>query len=234
MLQAVVDAGATEHIGAGLHQRTQDRTTRRNGTRDKLVTTAAGDLTVKIPKLRSGSFFPALLCPRRRIDVALHAVVIGRDRRVRSRYPAIQPSPLCESRGLQHRPRSGRTVLVNPRHHGVDRYVPVDLAVRVGLGLQRERDLVPGAVLAELRAPLPDRLPRPELRWQSRHANPVRSRKIDPSTNGRCGRSVLSIGPFSAGSSGSIRAHISSVSTSVCVTSTEHQPSGPLNYGDAP
>ena len=76
MLQAVVDAEATSHIGAALHERTDERTTRRNGTRDKVVTTGVGDLTVKIPKLRSGSFFPALLCPRRRIDVALHAVVM--------------------------------------------------------------------------------------------------------------------------------------------------------------
>ncbi len=46
MLQAVVDAEATEHIGAGLHQRSTERTTHHNGTRDKTVTTAAGDLTV--------------------------------------------------------------------------------------------------------------------------------------------------------------------------------------------
>ena len=76
MLQAVVDAKATAHIGAGVHQRTEARTIRRNGTRDKVSTTAAGDLTVKIPKVRTGSFFPALLCARRRIDVALHAVVM--------------------------------------------------------------------------------------------------------------------------------------------------------------
>jgi len=76
MLQAVVDAEATAHIGAGLHERSDARTTQRNGTRDKLVTTAAGDLRVKIPKVRTGSFFPALLAPRRRIDVALHAVVM--------------------------------------------------------------------------------------------------------------------------------------------------------------
>jgi putative transposase len=76
MLQAVVDAEATAHIGAGLHERTDGRVTQRNGTRDKLVTTGVGDLTVKIPKVRTGSFFPALLCPRRRIDVALHAVVM--------------------------------------------------------------------------------------------------------------------------------------------------------------
>ena len=76
MLQAVIDAEATAHIGAGPHERTETRTTQRNGTRDKLVATAAGDLTVQIPKVRSGSFFPSLLAPRRRIDVALHAVVM--------------------------------------------------------------------------------------------------------------------------------------------------------------
>ena len=59
MLQAVVDAEATAHIGAGVHQRTEARTTQRNATRDKVVTTAAGDLTVKIAKVRTGSFFPA-------------------------------------------------------------------------------------------------------------------------------------------------------------------------------
>jgi putative transposase len=76
MLQALVDAEATAHIGAGPHERTSTRTTQRNGTRDKLVASTAGDLTVKIPKVRAGSFFPSLLAPRRRIDVALHAVVM--------------------------------------------------------------------------------------------------------------------------------------------------------------
>ena len=76
MLQALVDAEATAHIGAGPHQRTPERTTQRNGTRDKVVATTAGDLTVNIPKTRTGSFFPTLLAPRRRIDVALHAVIM--------------------------------------------------------------------------------------------------------------------------------------------------------------
>jgi putative transposase len=76
MLQALVDAEATAHIGAARHERTTARTTQRNGTRDKIVSTTAGDLTVKIPKLRTGSFLPSLLSPRRRIDVALHAVVM--------------------------------------------------------------------------------------------------------------------------------------------------------------
>jgi putative transposase len=41
-----------------------------------LLSTKAGDVELKIPKLREGSFFPALLEPRRRIDRALLAVVM--------------------------------------------------------------------------------------------------------------------------------------------------------------
>ena len=37
MLQALIDAEATAHIGAAPHERTATRTTQRNGTRDKLV-----------------------------------------------------------------------------------------------------------------------------------------------------------------------------------------------------
>ncbi len=60
MLQGVVDAEAAAHIGAQLHERTDARTTLRNGTRDKLVTTGVGDLTVKIPKVRK----PRITCRR--------------------------------------------------------------------------------------------------------------------------------------------------------------------------
>lgn len=76
MLQELIDAEATSVIGAGPHERSADRTTQRNGTRDKLLTTGVGDVTVKIPKTRTGSYFPALLAPRRRIDVAVHAVIM--------------------------------------------------------------------------------------------------------------------------------------------------------------
>ncbi len=48
----------------------------RNGHRPKLVSTAAGDVELAIPKLRRGSFFPSLLERRRRIDRALYAVVM--------------------------------------------------------------------------------------------------------------------------------------------------------------
>ncbi len=76
MLQSLVDAQATAHIGAEPHERSDAPTTQRNGHRPKTVTTGVGDVTVKIPKTRTGSFFPSLLEPRRRIDVALHAVIM--------------------------------------------------------------------------------------------------------------------------------------------------------------
>jgi predicted nuclease of predicted toxin-antitoxin system len=47
MLQALVDAEATARIGAGPHERTDARITQRNGTREKIVSTTSGDLTVK-------------------------------------------------------------------------------------------------------------------------------------------------------------------------------------------
>ena len=40
------------------------------------MTTQAGDIGLRIPKLRKGSFFPSILEPRRRIDQALYAVVM--------------------------------------------------------------------------------------------------------------------------------------------------------------
>jgi putative transposase len=76
VLQALIEAEATEHIGAGRYERTETRTTRRNGHRDRLLTTKAGDVALRIPKLRQGSFFPSILERRRRIDRALFAVVM--------------------------------------------------------------------------------------------------------------------------------------------------------------
>ena len=48
----------------------------RNGSRDRVLTSTAGDLDLRIPKLRTGSFFPSLLERRRRVDQALFAVVM--------------------------------------------------------------------------------------------------------------------------------------------------------------
>jgi transposase-like protein len=76
ILQQLIEAEATAFIGAAPHERTESRTTQRNGHRPRLLSTRAGDLELKIPKLREGSFFPSLLERRRRIDRALFAVVM--------------------------------------------------------------------------------------------------------------------------------------------------------------
>ena len=74
-LQDLVDAEAAAVIGAGRYERTPHRTNRRNGKRLKTVATTAGEVELAIPKLRTGSFFPSLLHPRRRVDKALYAVI---------------------------------------------------------------------------------------------------------------------------------------------------------------
>src|SRR5829696_6574476 len=61
VLQALIDAEATQHIGARPYERTEQRTAHRNGTRSRLLSTKAGDVELRIPKLREGSFFRALL-----------------------------------------------------------------------------------------------------------------------------------------------------------------------------
>ena len=76
VLQELIEAEATGAIGAGRYERTDARVTERNGHRARLLATRAGDVELKIPKLRKGSFMPSLLEPRRRIDRALHAVVM--------------------------------------------------------------------------------------------------------------------------------------------------------------
>jgi transposase-like protein len=76
VLQALIEAELIEAIGADRYERTETRTNQRNGHRDRLLTTKAGDVELKIPQLRKGSFFPSILEPRRRIDRALFAVVM--------------------------------------------------------------------------------------------------------------------------------------------------------------
>lgn len=75
-LQELIEAELTAAIGAAPGERTPERSAQRNGHRPKLLTTPAGDVEVAIPKLRTGSFFPELLEPRRRIDKALWAVIM--------------------------------------------------------------------------------------------------------------------------------------------------------------
>src|SRR4051794_25364104 len=74
ILQELIEAEATAAIGAAPYQRSPERIGVRNGHRGRGLTTAAGDVELQIPKLRTGSFFPSQLERRRRIGQALFAV----------------------------------------------------------------------------------------------------------------------------------------------------------------
>jgi putative transposase len=74
--QELIETEFTARIGAERYERTEARTTERNGHRPRVLSTKAGDVELAIPKLRKGSFFPSILEPRRRIDQALYAVVM--------------------------------------------------------------------------------------------------------------------------------------------------------------
>lgn len=76
VMQELIETEATSKIGAARYERSESRTTERNGARPRLLATKAGDVRLRIPKLRKGSFFPSILEPRRRIDQALYAVVM--------------------------------------------------------------------------------------------------------------------------------------------------------------
>ncbi len=70
LYQELIDAELTAVIGAAPHERTDTRTAQRNGSRPRTLISQVGDLELRIPKLRTGSFFPSLLERRRRIDQA--------------------------------------------------------------------------------------------------------------------------------------------------------------------
>jgi len=76
VMQELIEAEAAERIGAARYERSDARVTERNGSRPRLLATQGGDVQLRIPKLRKGSFFPSILEPRRRIDQALYAVVM--------------------------------------------------------------------------------------------------------------------------------------------------------------
>ena len=63
LAEAVMEAEVAAQIGAGHGERSPERTTWRHGYRPRRWDTRAGSIELQIPKLRQGSYFPALLEP---------------------------------------------------------------------------------------------------------------------------------------------------------------------------
>jgi len=74
--QALMGADADALCGAGYGERTEERTNSRNGYRDRPWDTRVGSIELRVPKLRTGSYFPDWLLGRRtRAEQALISVV---------------------------------------------------------------------------------------------------------------------------------------------------------------
>src|SRR5690349_15342790 len=70
--EALMGAEADAICGAPYGERSEERTTKRNGYRVREWDTRAGTIELAIPKLRSGSYFPDwLLSRQRRAEAAL-------------------------------------------------------------------------------------------------------------------------------------------------------------------
>jgi transposase-like protein len=74
-VQNLMEEEISAQIGAKRYERTEERTTQRNGFRAREWDTRVGTLDLAIPKLRVGSYFPSWLEPRRRSEQALVGVV---------------------------------------------------------------------------------------------------------------------------------------------------------------
>ena len=75
VLQLLMETDIEGLIGAGRYERSDERTTWRNGYRDRTLDTRLGALQLRIPKLRQGSYFPPFLDARKSSEKALIAVI---------------------------------------------------------------------------------------------------------------------------------------------------------------
>jgi putative transposase len=75
LAEQLMEVEVSERAGAGYGERSADRAARRNGYRERTWDTRVGSIELAIPRLRSGSYFPSFLEPRRRSEQALVAVV---------------------------------------------------------------------------------------------------------------------------------------------------------------
>ena len=71
ILNQVLEALATETIGAQKYERTEERKAYRNGSRERSLKTRIGTITLDVPRLRSGEFSHELFERYQRVEQAL-------------------------------------------------------------------------------------------------------------------------------------------------------------------
>ena len=75
VLQLIMETDVDGLIGAGRRERSGERTTWRNGYRERALDTRLGTLNLRVPKLRQGSYFPGFLEARKTPEQALVAAI---------------------------------------------------------------------------------------------------------------------------------------------------------------
>jgi transposase-like protein len=75
LAQALMEVEVEQHLGVGRHARSAERSGYRNGYRERTWDTRVGTVELRVPRVRDGSYFPALLEPRTRGERALVSVV---------------------------------------------------------------------------------------------------------------------------------------------------------------
>jgi putative transposase len=108
----LMEAEVAGQIGAELGEIAPDRVTHRNGYRPRAWQTRAGEIELAIPKLRSGSYFPSFLEPRKRSEQALVAVV---QEALRQRGLHAQGRPLGRADGAASEQGPGLEAVPWPR-----------------------------------------------------------------------------------------------------------------------
>src|SRR5882762_8048956 len=156
VLQLLMESDVEGLIGAGRYERSGERSTWRNGYRDRTLDTRLGSLQLRIPKLRQGSYFPPFLEARKSSEKALVAVIqeawIGgvSTRRVDEIAQAMglsgisksQVSKLCKE--IDERVKASLERPVEERLHALVDFLAQfrDLALRDAGKSHRLRDLV--------------------------------------------------------------------------------------------
>ncbi len=73
--ERLMELEVSAHTGAAYGEKDPERKAQRNGYRERDWQTRAGNVELRIPKLRTGSYFPSFLEPRGAVEKALTAVI---------------------------------------------------------------------------------------------------------------------------------------------------------------